>query len=351
MEDRPETEAETLQDSLSKAFDEVQSRLDEEGNDEPESADQLETETGANEAERDDENSEQSDDKDEADDEKRDEEGEAAAAPEHWSADDKAAFDALPDDIKPLWLDKSKSLESGYQEKFQALADERKQIERYKGLDSAFEPYREKLALEGVSEAQVVQRLLAAQTYLERDPVQAIQWLAKSYGLDPTQFAPQQAVADDEYEDPTITPLKQKIADLEAREANRAQSAQMQQQQSLLNQIAAFRDTKSEDGAAAYPHFDTLRFAMGALIQADPNLTMADAYDRAAWANPEVRSSLIKAEEAKAAQARETARKEEVQRAKKAGKSKASSRNSPTEQKPAASHIDELRRQFEAAGL
>lgn len=350
MQDRPETEAETLEDSILKAFDEVEGRSEDDGDNEPETPEEPEAEETAEEAESDEEEPEQSDDEDDPE-EGADDDGEALAAPEHWSADDKAAFDALPDDIKPMWLEKSKSLESGYQEKFQALADERKQIERYKSLDSAFEPYREKLALEGVSEAQAVQRLMAAQTYLERDPVQAIGWLAKSYGVDLTQFAPQQASAEDEFDDPTITPLKQKIADLEAREANRMQSAQMQQRQALMGEIAAFRDAATEDGSPAHPHFDSVRTHMGALMQAEPSLTLEAAYEQAVWANPEVRASLIKAQEAEAAKARETARKDEVKKAKKAGKTKSASRSSPSEPKPAASHREELERQFEAAGM
>lgn len=340
MADGPEKEAESVEDSILKAFEEVEGRTEETEEEEVEAS----TETETKEEEEPEEAAE------EAEEEAADEEGEAAEAPEHWSAEDKAAFEALPDELKPMWLEKSKSLEGGYQEKFQALARDRQTLERLKPVDAAFEPYRERLALEGVSEAQVVQRLLAAQTYLERAPGEAIEWLAKSYGVDLTRYAPK-AAAEDDFIDPTIAPLKQEIDGLKAQINQRTQQEQAQSQQQLYGQIASFREAKDEAGQPKHPHFDRVRAHMGAFMAADPSLTMDDAYERAVWAAPELRDDLLKAREAEAAKAREEARKKEVEKAKKAGKSKTGSRSAPTAPAPAKSHAEELERQFEAAGF
>ncbi len=69
------------------------------------------------------------------------------------------------------------------------------------------------------------------------------------------------------------------------------------QQQSLTAQIADF--------AKANPHFEAVRPAMAQLIQmaqaSGQPLTMQDAYDRAIWADPAIRQSLIAAQTAAAA--------------------------------------------------
>jgi hypothetical protein len=44
----------------------------------------------------------------------------AITAPEHWSQANQDAFNALPDEIKPAYMEKVRSLEGGYQQKFEA---------------------------------------------------------------------------------------------------------------------------------------------------------------------------------------------------------------------------------------
>jgi hypothetical protein len=48
-----------------------------------------------------------------------------------------------------------------------------------------------------------------------------------------------------------------------------------------------------------YPHFEVLREEMSKLLQAGVSESLEDAYSKAAWANPEIRSTLMKEEEAK----------------------------------------------------
>src|SRR5262245_35337860 len=45
-------------------------------------------------------------------------------APQHWSQEDKDWFTGMPDDVwRQKWLDKTKSLEGGYNTKFQEIAN------------------------------------------------------------------------------------------------------------------------------------------------------------------------------------------------------------------------------------
>ena len=49
----------------------------------------------------------------------------------------------------------------------------------------------------------------------------------------------------------------------------------------------------------AYPHFEQVRESMAQLLQGGVAESLEDAYNKAAWSNPEIRSSLIQSEEAK----------------------------------------------------
>ena len=65
---------------------------------------------------------------------------------------------------------------------------------------------------------------------------------------------------------------------------------------------------------------------MGHLMQADPSLTLQDAYDRAVWADPKLRGERIKAEQERAEAER---RKAEAERARAARAASVSVRDNP----------------------
>jgi hypothetical protein len=52
-------------------------------------------------------------------------------APYHWSQADKDAFNSLPAELRPLYLEKAKSLESGWNRKFEEIAGIRKLYEEF----------------------------------------------------------------------------------------------------------------------------------------------------------------------------------------------------------------------------
>ena len=104
------------------------------------------------------------------------EEVETAAAPEHWSAADKERFESLGDDHKSWFLDIRKSLETGYQSKFEEVAEYRKERQ---ALDGLFQPHDEELALQGTDRVGAIRQLLAAHRSLQSRPGETIAWLAQ----------------------------------------------------------------------------------------------------------------------------------------------------------------------------
>ena len=95
----------------------------------------------------------------------------------------------------------------------------------------------------------------------------------------------------------------------------------------------------------AFPHFDTVRPKLAALIRAGAAAGFEDAYEQAVWADPNVRQKALEAHDAELAARRESARKAEVAKARNAGRA-ALSGSEPVRSAlpPARSHREELER-------
>ena len=72
--------------------------------------------------------------------------------------------------------------------------------------------------------------------------------------------------------------------------------------------IDGFADEKSSDGRALHPHFDTVLPLIIDLFKANPQRELAEAYDAACWAHPEVRKQMLAAEQHRARSQQDVAR-------------------------------------------
>lgn len=313
----------SLMDELSSNYDQLADGADAEEGDGKPDADEGSDDGGSQEQEAADaETGEVEDDEQEA---------VELEAPEHWSNEDKEAFAALPDEAKPLALDWRKSIEAGYDTKFQELAADRKKIEPYQGFDDVFAPYRHELDRQGLTPEAYVRQLMAVATDLQNDPASTLQRLAQTYGVDFGQAQADEA-GEDEFLDPAAAA---RIRELEN------QLAQFQSQTTdSLNQLTQANTTASQQHyldtfnafAKEHAHADRLRTQIGFHLQnltpdEQAGKTMDDmllmAYERAAWADPDARADLIAAqnkpkdgEPAKG----DGQMKAQVQKAKKAGR-------------------------------
>jgi hypothetical protein len=163
-------------------------------------------------------------------------------------------------------------------------------------------------AARGITADQAVNALFEAQKMLETRPVESIQVLARQYGVDLAQFAPQQA--QQVPGDPNYAALVQKVQQLEgalnAREQATEQAAAAQINQTI-NQFAA--DPK-------HSHFPTVRTAMGALMQAGIANDLPTAYEMACRAHPQVHQAIQKAEQEARAKAEAASRSQAAAQAK-----------------------------------
>lgn len=289
--------------------------------------------------------------------------------PEHWSADDKARFAALPAESKEWFLGVRKQIERGAQEKFDQAAEAR----RLAGdLEQVLAPVRAQMA-PGITPAHLLHQYVQLHNTANTNLGGALSMLARGYGaavagtsqaheivrqvaqalsVDLSGLDGQAGAADEGWIDPqahaVTSTLKRELDALKAEIQRRDQAQQHETLSRTQAVIQEFREAKTADGSLAHPHFDKLSTHMGALMQAGAARDLEDAYSQAEWASPELRSELLKRQDEERARAREAQRKASVAKAKAASTPK--TRNEAvTERPPERSLKDELAAQFESA--
>jgi hypothetical protein len=217
------------------------------------------------------------------------------------------------------------------------------ELRRYEPLEAILAPHREKWQLHGTDEVRAVQTLLAAQNFLERDPVQALQYLAKSYGVQLGQADPNATPSPQA--DPQIRALTQQVQTLSQRLQAQDHASHSQRLTETLSAIEQF----AQDPKHVY--FDNVRDDMSRLLESGAATSLPDAYQKATWSNETIRNLML-AEQQRGTQADEEARRQQhAQQAREAGVSITGSLG------PGASHVspvdpnssidDDVRRAFQ----
>lgn len=198
-------------------------------------------------------------------------------------------------------------------------------------VKQVLDEYSHLYAPAGVAPDAAVRALFAAQKALQERPYEAIQSLARSFGVDLTKFAPQQQAAQPQPQaqtnDPAVNVALERLARLEQTFQAQQQQAEQQQQQAAAAARAQIEGAIAEFAAdPKHTHFPAVRHLMGGLMQAGAANDLATAYEMACRAHPEVSKAIAKAE----TEAREKAAAAERAKAAAQAKAKAVSvRGSP----------------------
>ena len=249
---------------------------------------------------------------------------EAISPPQHWPNDFKEQFEKMDATGQHLFMKRYKDLEGDYTKKTQSLAKYRK---RQEAFDEIMKPHMDDFSRAGMDEVGAVRQLLAAHDYLRKDPKQAIQWLAKNYGVDISEVGLD--TAEDDYADPQVKALQQQVAQLQGF-LNQQQQTQMQSvQQDTQSMIDKFASAKDANGNPKHPHFEEVRDRMGVLIQGNQAQDLESAYEMAIYADPKLRQSLM--DNYAATKTQKEVKTEAVKKAKKAQRSTVRGNPTPAE--------------------
>lgn len=171
-------------------------------------------------------------------------------------------------------------------------------------IQPVLDRYKPLYAARGIPPEQALAGLFEAQKVLEERPVEAIQALARQFGVDLRQFGAQpaqtpQAPTAPQTNDPAMAAVLAEVQQLK-------QFVTTQQQQAVAAENAKVEQTiQAFASDPKHSHFPAVRHMMGALMQAaeakGETLSMADAYEAACRAHPQVHKAIQQTEaEAKA---------------------------------------------------
>lgn len=197
------------------------------------------------------------------------------------------------------------------------------QAKAYEPIANVLEQNRDVFQARNVSYDAGVSQLIAAQRYLDKDPASAIQWLAKSYGVDLNQFAQS---SDQSESDPATAALHQKIARLEAQLNQTSNAVQSREQQeakaredSILNEANSF----FQDKGLTDDDYGPLAAIISAERALSPHKSTAEvleaAYETFQYRSPERRQQIIAKQQAEAEATRKKEAEKKAAEAKKLG--------------------------------
>ncbi len=205
----------------------------------------------------------------------------AIKPPEGLKGELKAKFGELP----PEWQNEIARRES---EAHKALTSQDEERQFGRRINQLVSPYLPTIRAEGATPEKAFENYLQTAHVLRQgtpfQKAQALHAIAQQFNVDlnlPLQGAGS---------DPRYAQLEHQLSDVQNKLQAQEQQRQQQEAERLESQIGAF---SSQPG---HEHFDTVRTQMGALMEAGVTTDLEEAYQRAIWADPAIRSTLMEAQ-------------------------------------------------------
>lgn len=222
-------------------------------------------------------------------------------APSSWKREVADKWKDLPPEIKSEINRRETEYHKGI-EPYKQYANIGRQMEQ------AIGPYAQNLQNSGVHPTQAIHHLLGIEDKLRNgDPTTKAQTLikvAQDYGIDIGQLAQTPPA------DPRLYQMEQQL------QHERMQRQQYEQTITERDNAAVMSEIDQFASDPKNTHYNAVRNDMAALLQSGMASNLQEAYDRAVWARPDLRQSLIEQERTKAAQeAAQAARQKRAQSA------------------------------------
>lgn len=211
---------------------------------------------------------------------------EAPAWRPNWYKDEYGDWRQMPEPFRQALQERERAFAVEIQRRAEALKP-------WETVNQALTEYQQELQAAGISPHQYVQNLVQADRYLRADPIAALQWIAKSYGADLAQIA-QQATQQETALTPEQRAMRAELERLESLRIQQENWLRQQQEQQRQAQEAQERaemariEAEIQAFAKDRPHFETVRGLMAPLMDSRAASTLAEAYDMAVRAHPEL---------------------------------------------------------------
>lgn len=197
----------------------------------------------------------------------------ATEAPKTWRPEAAAKFATLPPEVQQEVLKREEDM-------FRGLEGYKADANVGKAVNQILQPYMPMLQQAGLNPLQQVEGLMQAHYLLATGtPEQKqmlFQRLAQDYGVNLGYEQP--------YIDPQVQALQKQLSDLQSKLSGREQQEAAAARSQLQSQI----DTFASD--PAHPYFDEVANDIAGLLRSGAAKDLADAYEKAVWANPVTRA-------------------------------------------------------------
>jgi hypothetical protein len=238
-----------------------------------------------------------------------------AKAPQSWSAADRAHWEKMPPEAQAIVARRE-------EEVHRRITELGQEASFGKRMNEVVTPYLPIIRAEGGTPEGAFRDLLQTAYVLRTaGPEQKLalfRQIATQYGVDlsaAAQAAPEV--------DPQVQALRQELAQVKGHLVGQEQAQHQQVQVQAQQVIDAFAaDPKNE-------FYEQVRPIMGHLLQSGLAESMQDAYDKACWASPSVRSTLMQRQQADAEAKRAAEAKAKADAKRRAGGSVSGSPGSP----------------------
>jgi len=165
-------------------------------------------------------------------------------------------------------------------------------------VEQLIAPRRQAWALNGMTESQALNQLLALSDFAGRDAKGFIKYMAENTGVNLEELV--RGADAIQQVDPTVAALQRQVQQLEGQLTGWNTQQQQAAHNSIVQSVIAFASEKGEDGKPLRPYFDELGSNVLPFIsmvkEQNPNWTqgqiLQEAYDRACWGTPYVRSKM-----------------------------------------------------------
>ena len=203
-------------------------------------------------------------------------------APPSWKAGLAEKWGKLDPDVRTEITRREREITTG----LQRAADVRQFGDSIMG---EFAPYAEILQQEGATPQAAIRALLETSYTLRYGSPEhkhaLFMSLAQQYGIDPTKQI-----------DPEKARLQWEVDSRNVNDARGATQAQVRLQQDVQSELEQFVQSPGHE------HYERVRPAMAGLLTTGGAANLQDAYDRACWADPQIRQALQVAENTRRAQ-------------------------------------------------
>ena len=215
-------------------------------------------------------------------------------------------------------------------------------------MAEAVRPFMDTINGLNVTPAQAVQKLMGADQALRYGNQQQKQammaQIARDYGVD-MGFLQNPETANQYYVDPQVSALQNRLNQMQGWIEQQNQAREWQERQALNSEIERF---SSDPGNK---HFEAVRETMAGLLQAGLASDLKDAYEKAIYANPNVRSTVLAEQHAAEESKRKAEAAQKAQEAKRAAAVNVTKRGVVRSASPVGSMEDTIRSEAERLGI